>query len=475
MLERTDFKKNVGQVIDWIDNYFKELESLPVKSTVKPKDIYNQVPAKAPENGESLASIISDLDAVIKPGITHWQHPNFHAYFPGNSSVESLFAEFITAAIGAQCMIWDTSPAAAELEERIMEWLRDNMGIPKNFEGVIQDTASSATLAAILTAREVATGFKANKQGVPNNLRVYCSKETHSSIDKGVAVSGIGTNNLVKIAVDENMAMMPEELEKSLIKDIEAGYKPTIVIASIGTTGTVAVDPLKQIAEICKKYSVWLHVDAAYAGTALLLSEYQWMIDGIEGADSFVFNPHKWMFTNFDCSVYFVKNAELLIKTFEVLPEYLKTNTRGQVNDYRDWGIPLGRRFRALKLWFVIRSYGIAGLQDKIRKHIELNAWFANQIEQTKDFEIVTNPLLNFTAFRLAPDGIKEEELNALNQQLLEGINSSGEAFMSHTKVNGKYVLRMVIGQTYVEKKHIEKVLNLIRNKAVEISQNMVK
>jgi len=463
MFKREDFKANVSQVIDWIETYFTELESLPVKSQVKPKEIYNQLPSNPPQESEPLDQIMQDMDTVIKPGITHWQHPNFHAYFPGNSSVESLFAEFLTAAIGAQCMIWDTSPAAAELEERVMEWLRNTMGIPSDFEGVIQDSASSATLVAILTAREVSSDFKATTEGIPGNLRVYCSKETHSSIDKAVGISGIGTNNLVKIPIDEKMSLKPTELEAVIKKDIEAGYKPSCVVAAVGTTGTVAVDPLKEIAAICKKYNVWLHVDAAYAGSALILPEFQWMIEGIEGADSFVFNPHKWMFTNFDCSVYFVKDADTLIKTFEVLPEYLKTKTRGQVNDYRDWGIPLGRRFRALKLWFVIRSYGIKGLQEKLRKHIELNTFFAKSIADKPDFEIVIEPFLNFTGFRLKPKGIdNQDEVNQLNEQLLDIINKEGKLFLSHTKVDGDYVLRMVVGQTYVEKEHIDKALEVI-------------
>ncbi|MTI21911.1 aminotransferase class I/II-fold pyridoxal phosphate-dependent enzyme [Fulvivirga sp. RKSG066] len=473
MLERQDFRENVDVVLDWIEKYFKEIESLPVKSKVAPKEVYNQIPGAPPLKSESLQSIMSDMDKIIKPGITHWQHPNFHAYFPGNSSVESLFAEFLTAAIGAQCMIWDTSPAAAELEERVMEWLRDNMAIPGNFEGVIQDSASSATLVAILTAREVSSDFTATTKGIPNNLRVYCSTETHSSIDKAVGISGIGTDNLVKIPVDDVLAMQPEALEAAIKADIEKGLKPSCVVAAIGTTGTVAVDPLKEIAAICKKYKVWLHVDAAYAGSALLLPEYQWMIEGIEDADSFVFNPHKWMFTNFDCSAYFVKDADILIRTFEVLPEYLKTKTRGQVNDYRDWGIPLGRRFRALKLWFVMRSYGLEGLQSKMRKHIALNDYFGKVIIESGDFEIIGKPFLNFTGFRLKPSGIDDTEvLNKLNEELLESINKSGELFLSHTKINGVYTLRMIIGQTYVEQKHIEKAVKVIKEKAVSLKSH---
>lgn len=462
MLDRKDFKKDVGPIVDWIDEYFRKLESLPVKSQVTPNQIYDQIPESAPDNSEGFDEILKDLEDIILPGITHWQHPNFHAYFNANSSVESLYGEMITSAIAAQCMIWETSPAAAELEERMMEWLMKVMNFPSGFEGVIQDTASTASLAAILTAREVVTDFKSNEEGVPNNLRVYCSTQTHSSIEKAVGIAGIGRKNCIKIPVDEQLRMIPELLEQQLLEDINDGKKPCCVVVAIGTTGTVAIDPLKPIAEICHKHGVWLHVDAAFAGTALILPEYQWMAEGMEMADSFVFNPHKWMFTNFDLSVYLVKDVDALIRTFEVLPEYLKTSTRGQVNDYRDWGIPLGRRFRALKLWFVMRSFGLEGIRKRLREHIALNNFFASEIEKHPDFELVLEPILNFTCFRFKPVGKSEEELNELNEQLKDRLNKTGKLFLSHTKINGKYVLRFVIGQTYVEKRHIENALVLI-------------
>ncbi|MCK5136943.1 MAG: hypothetical protein KAR19_14245 [Bacteroidales bacterium] len=464
MLDPKNFKSSSNSIIEWIDRYLNQITSYPVKSPATPGDIYEKIPDQAPVQSESLDSIITDLDEIILPGITHWQHPNFHAYFPANSSVESILAEFITSAIGAQCMIWDTSPAAAELEQRMMEWLRDGMGLPAQFEGVIQDSASSATLVAVLTAREVKTGFRSNEEGVPNNLRIYCSDETHSSIEKAVGVSGIGKKNLVKVGVDNQMQMQPEELEKCIQSDIQNDYDPCAVVATIGTTGTLAVDPIDSIGTICQKYGLWMHVDAAYAGTALLLPEYRWMIEGIEKVDSFVFNPHKWMFTNFDCSVYYVKDADLLIKTFEVLPEYLKTKSRGSVNDYRDWGVPLGRRFRALKLWFVMRSFGLNGIQERLRYHIELNEYFSTEIQKVPGFELALEPFLNFTCFRLNPSetgGL--DTVNSLNERLLEEINRGGRLFLTHTKIQEKYTLRMVIGQTYVEKKHVDVALDEIR------------
>lgn len=457
MIHRKDFHKHASRITDWIQGYFDKLASLPVKAQVQPGDIYQQIPARMPEQGEALADIMNDLDRIILPGMTHWQHPNFHAYFPANSSVESLYAEMITAALGAQCMIWETSPAAAELEERMMQWLQSAMGIPADWEGVIQDTASSATLVALLTARERATDFQSNETGVPGNLRVYCSTQTHSSIEKDVKIAGIGRRNLIKIPVDDQLRMLPQALEAQIVADKAAGFLPCCVISAVGTTGTVAVDPIREISECCARHGVWHHIDAAYAGSALLLPEYQWMIDGIAQADSFVFNPHKWLFTNFDCTAYYVKEVDLLLRTFDILPEYLKTSTRGQVKDYRDWGVPLGRRFRALKLWFVLRSYGLAGLQAKLREHIRLNELFAQWVDEAEDFELLLPPFLNFTCFRYHPVTADEEQLNALNEQLLQRINQSGELFLTHTKIGKRYVLRMVIGQTYVEAADVER------------------
>jgi aromatic-L-amino-acid decarboxylase len=473
MLNPKDFKEHSDPVVRWIDHYLNNITDFPVKAQVAPGEIYHAIPEKAPHLPEALEKIMEDLDSTILPGITHWQHPGFHAYFPANSSVESILAECITSAIGAQCMIWDTSPAAAELEQRMVEWLRDAMGIPEDFEGVIQDSASSASLVALITAREVATGFRSNDEGVPGNLRIYCSTETHSSIEKAVGVCGIGKRNLVKIGTDAQLRMDPTLLKEAIGQDLELGLKPCAVVATLGTTGTLAVDPLKEIAAICKKHEIWLHVDAAYAGTALLLPEYRWMIEGIEQADSFVFNPHKWMFTNFDCSVYFVKDAPLLIKTFEVLPEYLKTKSRGKVNDYRDWSLPLGRRFRALKLWFVIRSYGVEGIREKLREHIRLNSYFCEALASVDALLMPVEPFLNFSCFRLQEPGVTDpDKLNQLNEAFLEEINSSGTLFLTHTKVDGLYTIRMIIGQTYVNQDHVDLALERIKGSAKLMTQN---
>lgn len=450
--------------MDWLEGYLTNVASYPVKPSVRPGEVYRNIPGRAPENPELFSEILKDIDRIILPGITHWQHPNFHAYFPANSSVESLLAECITAGIGAQCMMWETSPAAAELEQRMMEWLRDAMGIPGDFEGVIQDSASSATLAAILTAREVCTEFRSNEEGIPSQLRVYCSTEAHSSVEKAVGIAGIGRRNLVKIPVDDQMRMQPALLEKQISEDLKKGRVPCAVVAAMGTTGTLAVDPLLETARICQHHNTWLHVDAAYAGAALLLEEYRWMSDGLGHADSFVFNPHKWLFTNFDCSAYYVKDPDRLIRTFEILPEYLRTGSRGDVNDYRDWGVPLGRRFRALKLWFVLRGFGLSGIRDRMRDHIRLSQYFTRELDHLDEIQWMTEPFLNVSCFRYHPRGMDNEtELDRLNRKLHELLNQGGRIYLTHTRVHESYALRMVIGQTYVEKPHVDLAIREIK------------
>jgi len=463
-----DFRKYAHELVEWMAGYMENVESYPVKSSVAPGEIFNSIPVAAPEQPESFDSLMKDFNEIIMPGITHWQSPKFFAYFPANTSPPSVLAEMLTATLGAQCMIWETSPAAAELEEKMMIWLRDLIGLPTSFEGVIQDSASTATLAAILTAREKTTDFTFNSEGGngAGTLRVYCSSQTHSSIEKAVKICGIGKKNLVKIPVREDFSMDPDKLKEEIIFDKERGFIPCCVVATVGTTGTTAIDPLRALGEICRDFGIHLHVDAAMAGTALILPEFQWMIDGSEYFDSFVFNPHKWMFTNFDCTAYFVKDASALIKTFEVLPEYLKTRTRGKVNDYRDWGVPLGRRFRALKLWSVIRSYGVDGLREKVRYHIELASRFAAMISAEADFELLAPTVISVVCFRFNPAGLNEEQLNILNEKLNHQLNDTGKLYLSHTNLNGKYTLRMVTAQTNVTEEHVKTAWDLIRNEA---------
>ncbi|MGM0545734.1 MAG: pyridoxal phosphate-dependent decarboxylase family protein, partial [Bacteroidota bacterium] len=465
-MNNEEFRKHAHQLVDWIADYFEEVETYPVKPDVQPGDILTQLPDEAPLEGESFEAQFEDFQNKIMPGMTHWQSPNFMGYFPANTSYPSVLAEMLTATLGAQCMSWLTSPAATELEEQVMEWLRKAIGLPNTFTGVIQSTASTSTLCALLMAREQSTDFEINESGFPGDetYTVYCSSETHSSIEKDVKIAGFGRQNLRKIPVDDEFAMDPRALEQAIRRDLENGCKPTAVVATIGTTGSTAIDPLKEIGEICTRYDIFLHVDAAYAGTALLLPDMRWMNEGIEHADSFVFNPHKWMFTNFDCSAFYVQDEALLVRTFEIMPEYLKTPEDQRVKNYRDWGIPLGRRFRALKLWFVLRSFGIEGLQEKIRQHIQFGQDLKKQIKDHKHFELLAPVPLNTICFRFHPDYIDDEKkLNELNEKLLNQLQESGKLFITHTKLNGKYTLRIVLGNTNLEQRHVDKAWKLIK------------
>ncbi len=463
-----EFRKHAHELVEWMAGYMENVEQYPVKSAVLPGEIFNKINECPPSDSESFDDLMKDFNEIILPGITHWQNPNFFAYFPANTSPPSILAEMLIATIGSQCMIWETSPAAAELEEKMMNWLRDMIGLPTEFEGVIQDSASTATLGAILTAREKITGYSINNNGSEHagTLRVYCSEQTHSSVEKAVKISGIGRKNLVKIPVREDFSMDPEKLWEAINKDKKNGLIPCCVVATIGTTGTTSVDPVRAIGEICHETGVWLHVDSAMAGTALILPEFQWMLDGREYIDSFVFNPHKWMFTNFDCTAYFVKDAGALIKTFEILPEYLKTRTKGKVNDYRDWGVPLGRRFRALKLWSVIRSYGTNGLCEKVREHIRIATRLSEMILKESDFEILAPVVICVVCFRYVRTGSTEDQINALNEKLNHQLNDTGKLYLTHTVLNGKYTLRMVTAQTNVTMQHVMKAWDQIRETA---------
>ena len=472
MIDSKDFRKYAHEFVDWMADYLESVEELPVKSQVKPGAVYSMLPDAPPEKGEEMPAIFDDFKTIILPGMTHWQSPNYFAYFTANSSYPSVLAEMLTATMGAQCMVWETSPAAAELEEKVMHWLRDMVGLPDMFEGVIQDTASTATLVALLTAREKATGCGINEEGFSDRIfRIYCSTEAHSSVEKAVRIAGFGRKNLVKVDTDDALAMDPEKLRDAVERDRADGYFPLCVVAALGTTGTSAIDPIRPIGEICSQHGIWLHVDAAYAGTALVLPEQRYMIDGIERVDSFVFNPHKWMFTNFDCSAYFVQDTEALIRTFEILPEYLKTRTRGQVNDYRDWGIQLGRRFRALKLWFVIRDYGVEGIRKKVGDHIAWAGELAEHIRQEPDFILFEPQHLGLVCFRYAPAGLSgEDQLNEVNMQLMKSLNETGRIYLTHTKVNGLVILRMVVGQTSVTREHVMRAWERVQSSAGRIA-----
>ena len=474
-MDKETFRRHGYEIVDWIADYFENVKQYPVRSNAGPGGIKSLLPAHPPETGENMPDILNDFRKIIIPGITHWQHPGWFAYFPANNSPASVLGEMLTAGLGAQCMSWETSPAATELEEIVTDWLRQMTGLPEEMKGVIQDTASTATLTALLTAREAATGFSFNEQGQDREkhkaLTVYASSEAHSSIEKGVKIAGFGRQNLRYIATDDNYAMKPDKLEEAVVKDIESGYKPACVIATIGTTSSTAIDPLPKIGKVCKKFGIWLHIDAAMAGSAAILEEKKHLFDGSQFFDSLVFNPHKWLLTNFDCSVYFVKNTELLVKAMSVNPEYLKTSKDDQVNNFRDWGIQLGRRFRALKLWFVIRSYGVDGLKQIIRNHISMANWFADRIKDSPNFELMAPVSLNLVCFRWNNGQLDNSELNRINKHLLSRINESGEVYLTHTLLSGRYTIRLSVGQRTTTRSDVERALAIIFRAAADLRE----
>ena len=467
-MDTEEFRRHAHTFVDWMADYLRDVERYPVRAQVKPGEITAALASAPPLDGEPLEAIFADFRARILPGITHWQHPSFFAYFPANSSPPSLLAEMLTATLGAQCMLWQTSPAATEMETRVLDWLRQMIGLPTGFAGVIQDSASSAILCALLTARERATQWRANEDGLGavERLTVYCSEEAHSATEKDAKVAGFGRRNVRKIPVDARFAMRPDALESAIRADLAAGARPACVVASLGTTGVGAMDPLRPLGEICRRHDVWLHVDAAWAGSALVLPEHRALLDGIEHVDSFVFNPHKWMFTNFDCSAHFVRDPDALVRTLEILPEFLKTRERSQVIDYRDWSVPLGRRFRALKLWFVLRSYGVRGIQAAIAAHIEHARALEGWIRAEPDFELLAPRSLALLNFRYRPAGRPDDTLDALNARLLEALNDSGRLYLTQNRVRGAFSIRFSIGQTATERRHVEAAWREIRETA---------
>ena len=465
-----EFRKQGKQMIDWIADYYENIEKYPVLSQIKPGEIKNQLPTVPPAESESMEQIMADVNSIIMPGITHWQSPGFYAYFPSNSSGPSVLGDLLSSGLGVQGMLWATSPACTELETRVLDWLADMLQLPEKFRStsvggaVIQDTASSAALSALLAARERKTNYKTNDTGNLGNLVAYVSGHTHSSVEKAVKIAGIGKNNLRLIGVDEKLALRPELLEVAINEDIANGLVPFFVCATVGTTSTNAMDPLTEIGQICRNHDLWMHIDAAMSGTAAICPEYRHLLNGVELADSFSFNPHKWMFTNFDCNCFFVADRSALIKTLSILPEYLKNQATesGAVFDYRDWHIQLGRRFRSLKLWFVIRHYGVNGLQYHIRKHVEMAQQFADWIRASDDFELVAPVPLNLVCFA-------HKKGDDFNRKLLETINSQGKMYFTHTVINGQYVLRMCIAQTHTQPEHVRQAWQIIQETAREL------
>ncbi len=465
-----EFRRWGREVVDWIANYMERVEQYPVAAQVTPGEIRAKLPASPPDQAEPFEAILRDMDEIILPGVTHWQSPNFFGYFPSNNSGPSILGELFSAGLGVQGMLWATSPACTELETHVLDWLVDMLALPPHFKststggGVIQDSASSAALCAILAARERVTGGQSNLTGADGSLIAYASGHVHSSIEKGVRIAGLGSNNLRLIEADDRYAMQPARLAEAIAADRVAGRRPAFVCATVGTTSSNAIDPLPEIGRICRQHGLWLHVDAAMAGTAGLCPEFRPLFDGLELADSYCFNPHKWMFTNFDCDCFFVARRAELIRTLSILPEYLRNQATesGAVIDYRDWQVPLGRRFRALKLWFVIRSFGVEGLQKRIRRHVALAQEFAGWVRENPQFELAAPVPLSLVCFR-------HRGGDAVNQQILDRLNASGRIFLTHTRLNGKLTLRMSIGQTSTQRRHVQQAWDLIREAAASV------
>ena len=462
-MEPDAFARHAHAAVDRIVEYWARLEERPVRAQVAPGDIDVQLDRAAPEQPDDAAAILADFEHVVMPGLTHWQHPRFFAYFPANASPPSVLAEILTAGIAAQCMLWQTSPAATELETRVLDWVRQAIGLPTGFIGVIQDSASSATLAALVAARERALEGLGNAAGLAAGpaVTVYASAEAHSSIEKACRIAGIGSAGLRLVATDDAGGMRADALLGRITADRAAGYRPAAVIATLGSTGMGAIDPLADIAAVARAEALYLHVDAAWAGSALLLDEWRWLIDGVTGADSFVFNPHKWLGVQFDCATHFVREPAVLTAALGIRPSYLTSAETGAVIDYRDWSIPLGRRFRALKLWFTLRAYGLGALRAMIRDHIAWTDELATWIATEPDFELTTPPSLALLTFRHLPAGVAD--VDAHNRALLERINADGFLYLTPHVLRGRSVMRWSIGARTTERHHVVEAFERVK------------
>lgn len=466
----TDFAGWGRRVADWAADYHQTLRQRPVRAQVKPGEILNALPEAPPELAEEMEKIFADFEKIVLPGMTHWQHPRFFAYFPANASPPSMLAEYLVTAMAAQCMLWQTSPAATEMETRMMDWLRQAVGLPGSFSGVIQDSASTATLAAVLTMRERALSWDGNKAGLSGQprLRVYSSNEVHTSIDRAIWISGIGQDNLVRIPVlGPRRSMDPDALRAAIEADLAAGFRPAGIIACTGGTGVGASDNVGAVVTVAKDFGLYVHLDAAWAGAAMIVPEYRELWEGVDGVDSMVFNPHKWLGAQFDCSAHFVRDPEDLVRTLAIRPEYLKTHGHDGIVNYSEWSVPLGRRFRALKLWFLMRSYGLEGLRGRLRNHVDWSAALAERLRAEPDFEITSEPVLSLFSFRFSPEGARD--LDTLNQRLVDTINDDGRIYLTQTLLDGAKVVRFQVGQFDCTQEDVAFAFDVI----TEIARNM--
>ncbi|MEY2453654.1 MAG: aromatic-L-amino-acid/L-tryptophan decarboxylase [Acidimicrobiaceae bacterium] len=454
-----EFRRAAHEAVDWVADYLEHVESFPVLSTVEPGAIRAMLPPHPPETGEAWDAILADLDRVVLPGITHWQSPNFFAYFPGNSSGPSVIGDLVSSGLGVQGMLWTTSPACTEVETHVLDWLVELLGLPEAFRGngVIQDSASSANLCAVLAARD-----RVSPNVDRTKLRAYTSNQAHSSVEKGIRVAGLRADQLRVVDVDDTFALRVDALSTAISEDLAAGLVPFLVVATVGTTSSGAIDPVADIVDAVRRHGMWVHVDAAYAGSAAVVPDLRPLLnDGLGGVDSWCFDPHKWLLTNFDCDVLYVADRSALISSLSVLPEYLRNEASesGAVIDYRDWHVPLGRRFRALKLWFVLRHYGAAGLRDHITRHVASAQWLAQQIDADDRFERLAPTELSLVCFA-------HREGDEASESLLHAVNATGRAFLTHTRLRGRYAIRAAIGATQTEQCHVEALWDLVQSQS---------
>ena len=479
-MSAADFRRYGHEVIDWISDYLERIDERPVLAQVQPGDLKAGLPASAPEKGEAMDQLLADVDRLIMPALTHWNHPSFFALFATSTSAPGIFGELLSAAFDVKAMLWRTSPAATELEEVALDWLRQMMGLPETFEGIIYDTASVATMHAIAAAREN-LNLRIREDGMSGRdrlplLRVYASEQTHSSIDKSVITLGLGQRSLVKIPTDDEYRMNPQALSRAVEEDKRTGALPFCVVATVGTTSTSSIDPVPAIADICEKHDLWLHVDAAYAGSAAIVPEMRDSFAGSERADSLVTNPHKWLFTPFDLSAFYCRHMDVLRRAFSLTPEYLRTSEAETVHNHMDYGIQLGRRFRALKLWMVIRSFGHEGLVARIREHCRLARLFSAWVDEARDWELLAPVPFSLVCFRARPLIIGEAaearaaRLDALNEALMNNLNATGRAYLSHTRLNGVFTLRLAIGNIRTTEEHIRRIWELLNEQAALLS-----
>lgn len=470
-MKDNEFRDWSFKAAEWGADYRARLRDLPVRAQTRPGDIAAQLEPSAPETGEPMEAIFADFERIVVPGMTHWQHPRFFAYFPANAAPASVVAEYLVTAMAAQCMLWQTSPAATEMETRVVDWLRQALGLPDRFTGVIQDSASSATLNAVLVMRERALDWKGNIEGLPGQpkLRIYCSGEVHTSIDRAIWVSGIGQDNLVRIPVQgPNRSMDVGALDAAIRSDREAGYLPAGIIASVGGTSVGGTDDVVGVVEVARRHGLYVHVDAAWAGSAMICPEFRHLWAGVEGADSVVFNPHKWLGAQFDCSVQFIANPGDLVRTLAIQPEFLKTHGADGIINYSDWSVPLGRRFRALKLWFLLRAYGLEHLRGMIRNHVAWSGKVASRLATEPGFEIVTPPMLSLFSFRHLPAA--GGDADAHNYELVRRINDDGRIYLTQTRVDGKMAIRFQAGQFDMREEDADTAFDVICEIASELS-----